>query len=90
MTKAITFHFYNTGTRVVTSAVTGIEEDLLWFERNFAVTEKLTPNNQGFAMMTNTLQKQIKKTDLLYKYLPSSGTTFFIKDGDNISKLGEL
>ena len=90
-TQMITFHFYNPETCIVVSAVTGlIKEELLWFERNFAATKNLTYSNLGFAKLTELLSDKVSKTDRLYKYLPTPDSTFFIKEGCSLSKLGEI
>jgi len=87
-TKAISFHFYNTKTKEATAAITFLKnEELQWFERNYVAIEKLTANNQGFAMLTDILRKQINKTDLLYNYLPTPDSAFFINEGCSLSKL---
>lgn len=90
-TKMISFHFYDTDTHLLSSAITIFNnEETDWLARNYRLSTKLISDQKGYSILTEHISKEISETDRIYKYFAHNKTDFFVKDGGKQVMLYEI
>lgn len=81
-TQMISFHFYNTDTHLLSSAITNFtNEETDWFVRNYNLSTTLPSDQRGYSILAGHISKEISNADRIYKYFRNNKIEFFVKDG---------
>lgn len=90
-TNMISFHFYDTDTHLMSSAITGFDdEETAWFDRNYKLSTKLNPNRLGFKNLEEYCHNQVSSTDRVFKYFDQNVFDFFVRDGGLLVMLDDM
>ena len=90
-TNMISFHFYDTGSKLLSSAITIFnEEETDWFDRNYKLSTNLISDQRGYKIIAEHLYNEISDTDRIFKYFHQSKSDFFVKEGGKQVMLHEI
>lgn len=90
-TNMISFHFYDTGSQLLSSAITNFnDEETDWFDRNHKLSTNLISDQRGFKSIAEYLYNEISIKDRIFKYFNQSKSDFFVKEGGKQVLLHEI
>jgi len=90
-TNMISFHFYDTDTHLLSSAITSFnDEETDWFDRNYTLSNKLISDRRGYENIAKYLYNEIPSTDRIFKYFNHSKPDFFVREGGKLVMLHEI
>jgi hypothetical protein len=90
-TNMISFHFYDTDSQLLSSAVTKFnDEEASWFNRNYKLASKLISDQRGYKSIAEYLYNEVSNRDRVFKYLDESNSDFFVKEGGKQVILQEI
>lgn len=90
-TNMISFHFYDTGSQLLSSAITSFnDEETDWFDRNYKLSTNLISDQRGYKSIAEYLYNEISSTDRIFKYFNQNKSDFFVKEGGKQVMLHEI
>jgi len=90
-TNMISFHFYDTGSHLLSSAITNFnDEETDWFDRNYKLSTKLISDQRGYKSIAEYLSDKVSSTDRIFKYFNQSKSDFFVREGGKQVMLHEI
>jgi hypothetical protein len=90
-TNMISFHFYDTDTHLLSSAITSFnDEETEWFDRNYKLSTKLISDQRGYKILTENLCNEVSSTDRIFKYYNQKKSDFFVREGGKQVMLHEI
>ena len=90
-TNMISFHFYDTDTQLLSSAITNFnDEEIDWFDRNYKLSAKLISDQRGYNILKDYLSSKVSGTDRIFKYYDQKKYDFFVREGGKQVMLHEM
>lgn len=90
-TNMISFHFYDIGANLVSSAITEFSDsETNWFGRNQVLSSKLISDWRGYNFIEDYLQSEVAVTDRFFKQHKKSRAAYFIREGCKVVGLGKI
>jgi hypothetical protein len=81
-TNIFSFHFYDTKTRLISTAITGLNhEEKEWFNRNHKLSSKLYSDMELYESLAENLRNKITGSDRIFNYHRQNKYEFFVRDG---------
>ena len=87
----ISFHFYDTDTHLLSSAITSFnDEETDWFDRNYKLSTKLISDQRGYKRLAEYLCAEVSNPDRIFKYYNQKKSDFFVREGGKQVILHEI